>query len=192
MLVAPDSMAALAAPMPLAEAASLVGGLPFESLSLLYDQAFSREILLASLLSAHMIIFWLSQDSNVTPPVCLAAFTAAAIARAPPMKTGFTAWKIAKGLYFVPLLIAYTPLLGGDWLLELEIFFFAIFGLWALSAAVEGHWEHRLNIAERLLVLATGAALLWPADRLLHIGGLVAFAVLFGWTLRASRRATLR
>jgi TRAP-type uncharacterized transport system fused permease subunit len=76
--------------------------------------------------------------------------------------------------------------------LELEIFFFAIFGLWALSAAVEGHWEHRLNIAERLLVLATGAALLWPADRLLHIGGLVAFAVLFGWTLRASRRATLR
>jgi TRAP transporter 4TM/12TM fusion protein len=189
MIAAPENIAALAAPMPVAEATSLIRSLPLESLSLLYDQAFAPATLLASLLSAHMIVFWLSQDSNVTPPVCLAAFTAAAIARAPPMKTGFTAWKIAKGLYFVPLLIAYTPLLGGNWLLELEIFFFAVFGLWALSAAIEGHWEQRLNLLERVLVLTTAAALLWPADRLVHVGGLVAFALLLGWNLRAAPRA---
>ena len=39
------------------------------------------------LLSAHLIIFWLSQDSNVTPPVCLAAFAAAGIAGTRPMAT---------------------------------------------------------------------------------------------------------
>ena len=189
MIAAPENIAALAAPMPVAEATSLIRSLPLESLSLLYGQAFDPATLLASLLSAHMIVFWLSQDSNVTPPVCLAAFTAAAIARAPPMKTGFTAWKIAKGLYFVPLLIAYTPLLGGNWLLELEIFFFAVFGLWALSAAIEGHWEQRLNLLERVLVLTTAAALLWPADRLVHVGGLVAFALLLGWNLRAAPQA---
>jgi len=51
------------------------------------------------LLIAHLVVFWYSQDSNVTPPVCLAAFTAAGIAGARPMATGFESWKIAKGLY---------------------------------------------------------------------------------------------
>ena len=40
------------------------------------------------ILAAHLIVFWLSQDSNVTPPVCLASFTAAGIAGSPPMATG--------------------------------------------------------------------------------------------------------
>jgi len=66
------------------------------------------------LLSAHLIIFWLSQDSNVTPPVCLVAFAAAAIAGTRPMRTGLTAWKVAKGLYLVPLLFAFSPLITGD------------------------------------------------------------------------------
>src|SRR5690606_19456015 len=100
MLADPASMALLAAPMAESEAAALLAALPLETRPLLYDQAFSPAILSVMLLSAHLIIFWLSQDSNVTPPVCLAAFTAAALAEAPPMKTGFTAWKVAKGLYF--------------------------------------------------------------------------------------------
>ena len=79
-------------------------------------------MLATALLSAHMIVFWLSQDSNVTPPVCLASFTAAAIAKSPPMLTGFYSWKIAKGLYFVPFLIAFTPLMSGNWGEMLEVF----------------------------------------------------------------------
>ncbi len=189
MLAAPDKLAALAQAMPLAEATELVRGLPFETLALLYDQAFSPEVLMVALLSAHMIVFWLSQDSNVTPPVCLAAFTAAAIAKAPAMKTGFFAWKIAKGLYFVPLLIAYTPLLSGDWPKMLEIFFFAAFGLWAISAAIEGYWEHRLNIVQRVAALLIGAALLWPAERMVHVGALVLLAALFTLNLYTARRA---
>ena len=80
------------------------------------------------LLVAHLIIFWLSQDSNVTPPVCLAAFTAAGIAKSPPMATGFQAWKAAKGLYVMPLLFAYTPLINGTFLEMCQIGFFAVFG----------------------------------------------------------------
>ncbi|PJA60660.1 MAG: C4-dicarboxylate ABC transporter permease, partial [Rhodobacterales bacterium CG_4_9_14_3_um_filter_71_31] len=126
MLAAPDAAGALGAPMAYADAASLVAGLPLELRSALRDMAVSREALTAALLSAHMIIFWLSQDSNVTPPVCLAAFTAAAIAKGPPMGTGFTAWKLAKGLYIVPVLFAYTPFLSGDPWQALEIFLFAL------------------------------------------------------------------
>ncbi|MCC0029750.1 MAG: TRAP transporter fused permease subunit [Brucellaceae bacterium] len=189
MIAVPEQMAALAAPMSRDTATAIVHQMPLETLGLLYDQLFDPALLTAALLSAHMVIFWLSQDSNVTPPVCLAAFTAAAIAKSPPMKTGFAAWKIAKGLYFVPLLIAYTPLLAGDWPAMLEIFAFAIFGLWALGAAVEGYWENRLSLLPRLAVGVVGAALLWPLPLAAHLGALAAFAALFAWNIRAGRGA---
>jgi TRAP transporter 4TM/12TM fusion protein len=58
---------------------------------------------------AHMIVYWLSQDSNITPPVCVAAYAGAAIAGSDPWKTGWTAFKFAKLLYVMPLLFAFTP-----------------------------------------------------------------------------------
>lgn len=62
-----------------------------------------------ALIAAHMIVYWFSQDSNITPPVCVAAYAGAAIAGADPWKTGWTAFKFAKLLYVVPLLFAFTP-----------------------------------------------------------------------------------
>jgi TRAP transporter 4TM/12TM fusion protein len=60
-------------------------------------------------IAAHMIVYWFSQDSNITPPVCVAAYAGAAIAGSDPWKTGWTAFKFAKLLYVMPLLFAYTP-----------------------------------------------------------------------------------
>ena len=64
-----------------------------------------------SVIAAHLIIFWLSQDSNITPPVALGAYAGAAIARADPWKTGWACFKFAKLLYVMPLLFAYTHIL---------------------------------------------------------------------------------
>jgi len=61
------------------------------------------------LLCAHMIVYWFSQDSNITPPVCVAAYAGAAIAGSDPWKTGWTSFKYAKLLYVVPILMAFTP-----------------------------------------------------------------------------------
>lgn len=66
------------------------------------------------LIVSHMIVFWYSQDANVTPPVSLASFAGAAVAGANPMRTAFTSWKLAKGLYIIPIVMAYRPLLGVD------------------------------------------------------------------------------
>ena len=63
------------------------------------------------IVAAHLIIFWLSQDSNITPPVALGAYAGAAIARADPWKTGWACFKFAKLLYIMPLLFAYTHIL---------------------------------------------------------------------------------
>jgi len=115
-----------------------------------------------SLLAAHMIIFWLSQDSNVTPPVCLAAFAAAGIAGSKPMKTGFQAWKLAKGLYVMPVLFAYTHLIDGTWLQKFEIFGFGLLGLFAIAAFFTGLFFEKMNSLERILVLIIGILLLVP------------------------------
>jgi len=68
-----------------------------------------------TLIASHMIVYWFSQDSNITPPVCVAAYAGAAIAGSDPWKTGWTAFKFAKMLYVGPLLFAFSPgfLLGG-------------------------------------------------------------------------------
>jgi TRAP-type uncharacterized transport system fused permease subunit len=67
------------------------------------------------LLVAHLVIFWYSQDSTITPPVCMTAFVAAQIAKAKSyMKVGFITVKIAKGLYLIPLLFVYTSLVTGN------------------------------------------------------------------------------
>ena len=65
-----------------------------------------------ALIAAHMIVYWLSQDSNITPPVCLGAYVAASIATADPWKTGWTSFRFAKMLYVMPLLFAFTPILN--------------------------------------------------------------------------------
>ncbi len=67
-----------------------------------------------SVIASHLIIFWLSQDSNITPPVALGAYAGAAIARADPWKTGWACIKFAKLLYIMPLLFAYTHILFID------------------------------------------------------------------------------
>jgi len=115
-----------------AAAKQLLAGLPLELAQTVKEQLVSPELVTGALLSAHMIIFWLSQDSNVTPPVCLTAFTAAAIAKSPPMATGLQSWKIAKGLYLVPLLFAYTPFLYGSILQQITIFVLSVIVIYIL------------------------------------------------------------
>ncbi|EKO3385422.1 TRAP transporter permease [Vibrio fluvialis] len=162
MLAAPDKLELLNAPMALEKAKELVELVPADFLDTLLQQSLGLEAVGLALLSAHLIIFWLSQDSNVTPPVCLTAFAAATIAKTPPMRTGLTAWKIAKGLYLVPLLIAYTQLIDWDPMTVITIGFFAIVGTYAMIGAIEGFLEGLLNWPIRALLAVIGIALVWP------------------------------
>ena len=85
MLAVPDKFELFNQPMPIEQAKALLVSIPPDLAGTLRDMALTPETATFALLSAHLIIFWLSQDSNVTPPVCLAAFTAAAISKTPPM-----------------------------------------------------------------------------------------------------------
>lgn len=146
--------------------------MPPEMRRLIRDEMLPAELLTGMLLSAHLIIFWLSQDSNVTPPVCLAAFAAAGIAGTRPMATGMTSWKVSKGLYLVPLLFAYSPLVSGTWPERLAVFGWACLGLYALAGVLHWHLETRLNALTGSALLASAALLLWaPFGMVLHCVG---------------------
>ncbi len=192
MLAAPDKLELLGQSMSGDDARAILDALRSVDPSLvtgLYEQVLDPAVVLGILLSAHMIIFWLSQDSNVTPPVCLTAFAAAAIAGTNQIRTGFTAWKLAKGLYIMPLLFAYTPFLYGDWYTALEIFFFTLISLYAFAAAFQGHLARDLGMVPRLLVGVIAVCLLYPGQELLHWGGLSAFILLFSWDRFQAGRA---
>ena len=130
-----------------------------------------------SLLAAHMIIFWLSQDSNVTPPVCLAAFAASSISGSRPMATGFTSWKLAKGLYIMPLLFAYTGLISGSWADRIVISSFALIGLFAFTMAFTGYMFGSLSVLARIFLFLCAIAIFWPGSLWLNCLGV---CVLFG------------
>ncbi len=189
MLAAPEHLAEIGNPMTTATARMIVDAVPIDMAGMVREAVLSEHTLTFALLSAHLIVFWLSQDSNVTPPVALAAFTGAAIAGTKPMETGFQSWKLAKGLYVIPLLFAYTPFIGGTLTGDLMIFFFALFGLYAFAAGLEGFMEARLPLVDRLMSLACAVALLWPASWWIHMIGLAVLALLFLKSFRTSRKA---
>jgi TRAP transporter 4TM/12TM fusion protein len=190
ILAAPDKLELLGQSMSSVDARAILDALRAVDPSLvtgLYEQMLDPAIVLGILLSAHMIIFWLSQDSNVTPPVCLTAFAAAAIAGTNQIRTGFTAWKLAKGLYIMPLLFAYTPMLYGDWMSAFEIFFFTLVSLYAFAAAFQGHLERDLGLTARLLMGVIAGCLLYPGGKLLHWIALLAFLLFVVWDLLQGR-----
>jgi len=121
------------------------------------------------LVVAHMIVFWYSQDANVTPPVSLASFAGAGVAGANPMRTAFTSWKLAKGLYIIPIIMAYRPLLGVGktydlfhWEVGLAMFTTTL-GLLAFASALERYFMRRTTYLETLLFWAAALGLFWPA-----------------------------
>ncbi len=188
MLGSPQHAALIGQPMDPGLAAQILAAAPVEFSRMITEQSLAPEAITAAFLAAHLIIFWLSQDSSVTPPVCLTAFAAAAIAGSRPMATGFTAWKMAKGLYIVPLLFAFSPILSGTLWQQLEIALFTTAALYALAAAFEGHMEGPVGWPVRLALLGLCAVLIWPVQEAEHYAALAAFAALLVWNIRRDRR----
>ncbi|MDV7103032.1 TRAP transporter fused permease subunit [Vibrio sp. TH_r3] len=108
------------------------------------------------LLAAHMIVFWLSQTSNVTPPIALAAFAGAGIAKASPMKSAVQAFKLAQGFFLIPLMMAFSGLIFDS----SQIPDFALATIYtialvvAFAGSIEGYFADYLSTLERLIWLA--------------------------------------
>lgn len=188
MLVDSPLVAKVATGMTLAEAGQLMAAVPFELAVVIRPSLVDPAAMTTFLLTAHLIVFWLSQDSNVTPPVCLAAFTAAGIAKSPPMATGVEAWKIAKGLYIVPLIFAYTPLIGGDPITVIRIGVFSLIGIYAFSCLLQRYSEGPLRWWMYPLLFVGAAGAFYPLNWAYNFLAVVIIAAV---TLLSKRMITI-
>jgi TRAP transporter 4TM/12TM fusion protein len=129
---------------------------------------------------AHMLCFWLALTSNLTPPVCVAAFAAASISKADPMKTGLHACTLGLFLYMVPFAFVYTPqimLVGDSWVEIFSIITSFLFATLGLSATIQGWFLRRLTIGERLIYLVSAVLLITP-ETITDLIGLVILALI--------------
>ncbi|SMF01960.1 TRAP transporter permease [Pseudobacteriovorax antillogorgiicola] len=131
-----------------------------------------------SAIAAHMIVYWLSQDSNITPPVCVAAYAGAAIAKSDPWKTGWTAFRYAKMLYIMPILFAFHPeiLLSGDWPNIALVYLGAIAGTVCFSSFVQGYLIEPLSPLGRSFMLGATALFFWGSILSIGIAVCLVFA----------------
>lgn len=145
------------------------------------------------LIIAHLLVFWYSQDSNVTPPVALAAFAGAGIAGADPMKTGFIAWKFAKGLYLVPLFMVFNPeiILGGPVLVVAWNVLLAVVALGSFAAALEGYLFTYMRWFSRILAGIGTIAIFYPSFQIELLGFVCIIATLLLNFLHARRERGL-
>lgn len=142
-------------------------------------------------LAAHLFVFYFGIMADITPPVCLATFTAAGIAKANPGRAGLTALGIALPSFFLPYLFIFSPdiLLQGSLVNALLIAAFAVCGVAGITAAIQGWLAVDLNIFLRLACLVGGVLCFLPLLPA-KCGGLALLAGVFAlaWLRRAPGR----
>ena len=116
-------------------------------------------------LAAHFFVFYFGIVADLTPPVALAAYAGAAIAQANPMKTAFTATKLAIGAFIVPYVFALNPAMLFIDTTTTEVILICItsfVGIFAVSAALEGYFRHHMRWYERIISVCGGLLLIYP------------------------------
>jgi TRAP transporter 4TM/12TM fusion protein len=115
-------------------------------------------------LVAHMFIFYFAVLSAITPPVAVASFAAAGMARADPWKTSWIAVKLGLATFIVPFMFFYSPLLLGQGAIPdiLPVFISAGIGVCVLAAATEGWLNGPLPMALRACLFLAALALIVP------------------------------
>jgi len=146
------------------------------------------------LIVAHMFVFYFGIIADLTPPVALAAFAAASIAKASPMRIGWKATHIAIAGFVVPYMAVYDPALmlqpGADGqvsaIAATYVTFKALVAIALWGVAVIGHLRAPLNWWERIVAFVA-AALLVATIPLTDEIGFAAAAALFVWHLWHTR-----
>lgn len=131
-------------------------------------------------LSAHMFIFYFAILSAITPPVALASFAAASMARADMWRTSLIALKLGLATFIVPYMFWISPALLAQGPLPgiVQAFLTASLGVYLLACATEGWMQNGpLPLALRLVAGAFGLGLMVP-ELLTDIGGIAAAGLL--------------
>ena len=144
-------------------------------------------------LAAHLFIFYFGIISNVTPPVALAAYAAAGVARCNPTKTGFFAFKLSLSGFILPFIFVYNPvlLMQGSAIEIIQSLITALLGIYSLSCALEKFafkWE--ISQVERVALFVSAILLVVPGT-LTDVVGFVVLAAIFALKLIENKKKVL-
>jgi TRAP-type uncharacterized transport system fused permease subunit len=116
-------------------------------------------------LAADFFVMYFGVLANLTPPVALAAYAAAGIAKADPLKTSVAAIRLSAAGFLVPYIFVYSPIMlgvGFTPLSMLHVTLTALAGVVLLSAAIEGYLWREASALERLLLACAAVDLIIP------------------------------
>ena len=137
-------------------------------------------------IAAHFFVFYFGIVADLTPPVALAAYAGAAIAQSNPMKTAFTATKLAIGAFIVPYVFAMNPvMLLVDVTGPVQVILIAItslIGIFGVAAALEGYILSNMNWIQRIMSLAAGLLLIDPSA-LTDVIGIALIVLVVVWQI---------
>jgi TRAP transporter 4TM/12TM fusion protein len=145
---------------------------------------------------AHLFVLYFGMMSFITPPVAVAAFAAASIAKSDPFRTGFTAMRFGWIAYIIPFLFVYSPeliLIGNPGMIAFDIAT-ALVAVWLISAGFVGYALRPIGAGERAAFIAAGTLLLIPLSLLsfsiyLNVAGMILAAIVIGRELLERGRA---
>ena len=133
--------------------------------------------------AAHFFVFYFGIVADITPPVALAAYAGAAIAKSNPMKTGVTATKLAIAAFIVPYIFAYNPVMLFEnvdgWWHVAQISVTAVMGLFGIAAALNGYLYRHIHWTLRLVLVAGGLCMMVPGTLTDVVGLALVLAVIF-------------
>ena len=133
--------------------------------------------------AAHFFVFYFGIVADITPPVALAAYAGAAIAKSNPMKTGITATKLAIAAFIVPYIFAYNPVMLFEnvdgWWHVAQISVTAVMGLFGIAAALNGYLYRHIHWTLRLVLVAGGLCMMVPGTLTDVVGLALVLAVIF-------------
>ena len=120
--------------------------------------------------AAHMFAFYFGVVSTITPPVALASFAGAAIAKSPPMATAVESSKVGIAKYIVPFAFIYNPslLMEGPILYSIYSLITVLLAYWCMTLGLEGWFNGVLNPFKRMLSLIGSVFLLIPPLQTIH------------------------
>ena len=133
-------------------------------------------------MAAYFFVFYFGIVADITPPVALAAYAGAAIAKANPMKTGVNATKLAIAAFIVPYIFSYSPamlFINVNGAIEVvQIVISALIGLFGIAAALNGYVYKKIPMLLRLALAAGGLCMMIPGTAsdvagLVIVGGIV-------------------
>lgn len=138
------------------------------------------------LIVSHMFVFYFGIMADLTPPVALAAFAAASIAKAPAMKIGFKATQIAIAGFVVPFMAVYSPalMLQGDPTLWAVVYIVAkaLLAIFLWGSAAIGYLWSPLNLTERVIAAVAAGSLVVALPITDEVGFGVGFSfIIWNW-----------